>query len=523
MNFKKYTYIFVFMCFGCTNTVKEKVQKATVSNTSKSTNLSFVDSVQTIRTEKPFQIPQYHSNGRLLTQNEFQQLQLATVFGEYIAKHEYRLLGNLALSNNYKTLLFGASDNVNFGSTFIVTYSKNYNLVSHKLANHHGKKGPSTLRTFFANNSLFVENTELNTSAEFIFDQNGTITPSDKPVTFKGYRYLDKFQGYLHQMPKRTVKAKSGLIIRDKKGNPIGKTVFGETVYIVNYTKDSITIKDEGKTIKAPKARIVLDPTKVTQGKDFYIEPSNIGYVFSGFLFDYYGNHTNENSLYGYDYLRLGNTKLEENATINLRDLFDIKRVDFKKYQDKISKSPKSSAIDIIYRKGKVLTLPFDNGEKLVLKDTTYNSEYNPTRSYSMSFHESFPNSYLVSETMFFTEEKYTVLSKKTGDTIQKFIGYPHISPSKEYSVAVFPEFECMQQTFIIVTKLVDGKYENYASIQTNSWSYPYKFDANDIMKDVFSIYWVSETEFILYAKNPEECYMENPTDYFYLKYKIKH
>lgn len=523
MNLKNYIFILVLMCFGCNNTIKEKVKKTTISNTPKITNLSFVDSVRTVNTKKPFQIPQYYTNGRLLTQNEFQQLQLSNVFGNYTSKHEYRLLGNLQLSNNYKTLLFGTSDKVNFGSTFIVTYTPNYTLVSHKLTNHHGKKGPSTLLTFFANNSLFVEDTELQTSVEYVFDQNGTIISSGKPVTFKAYRYLDRFQGYLHQMPRQNVKAKSGLIIRDLEGNAIGKTSFGETVYIVDYTKNSITIKDEGKTIKAPRARIILHPEKVKQGKDFYIEPSNIGYVFSGFLYDNDGDYSSEDSLYAYEYLRLGSNEFQENASINLREIFDIKRVDFKKYKNKIIKSPKLPTIDSVYKKGKVLTLPFENGKKLVLKDSTYNSEYNPTRAYNVLLHENFPDAFMVSESMFFSDVLYTVLSKKTGDTIHQFTGYPYISPTKKYSVAIFNEFECMQQTFIVINKLKDGNYENYASLQTNSWSYPYKLDANNMLMDEFSIHWISETEFIVHVKNPEECYMKNPTDYFYLKYKIKH
>ena len=106
---------------------------------------------------------------------------------------------------------------------------------------------------------------------------------------------------------------------------------------------------------------------------------------------------------------------------------------------------------------------------------------------------------------------------------MQQFRGYPHMSPTKKYTVAVFPEFECMQDTYVVVNHLKDGKYENYASLRVQSWSYPYKLDKNNTPVDHFSIDWISPTEFILYAKNPERCYLENPTDYFYLKYRIKH
>lgn len=518
----RYLFILLFLCFGCTNTSKKKTTESPTENTVKTTNFSFVDSIQVFNIDQPFRVWQYRKNDKLLSKDEFQALQLENVFITYSPTLEYRLLANLNLSKNYKTLLFGTSDNVNFGATHIVTYDSNYDIISHKLVDHHEKKGASTTRSFIDRNSIFIENTLLDTSKEFIIRESGKIEESNKPVTFKKYRYLGKFHGYLNEMPMRTVKAKSGLIIRDIESKPIGKVQFGETVFIVDYTKDSITIKDEGKTMKAPKARIVFDAKKVKTGKDFYIEPSNIGYVFSGFLYDDYGYFQGDDFPYAYTNLQLGAIKDDLTATIDLREIFEIKRINFNRYKNKIIERAKLPAIDTTYKKGKVLTLAFANGEKLILKDTTYQAEYTPTRSYNVMLHESFPNAFMVSESMFFTNEKFTVLSRKTGDTLQQFRGYPYISPTKKYSVAVFPEFECMQDTYLIVNHLKDGKYQNYASLRVQSWSYPYKLDANNSPVDHFSIYWISDTEFILYAKNPEECYLENPTDYFYLKYKIK-
>lgn len=520
MRYTNYLFLLLLICFGCKNNADKSTEKKAVSNTEKTASLPYLDSLQIIQSEKPFRVPQYHNHGRLLTQKEFQELQLDKVSLAYNPEQEYRLLASLNPSKNVTTLLLGTSDNVNFGTTHLVTYNKNDEIIGFIIADSHGKKGGSTIRTYMSGNTIYIEDDSLNTTTEYIIRENGTIQPSNRAVTFKHYRYLGEFKGNLYEMPKRTVKAKSGLIIRDAEGKAIGKLAFGETVYIIDYSTDFLTIKDNGKTIKAPRASIIIDPTKVTQGKDFYIEPTNIGYVFSGFLYN--DHNENEDSLYAYKYLKFGAANNDEQAAIDLRELFDIKRVDFKKYKNKIVKKPQLPAIDTIYKKGKILTLPFENGEKLVLKDSTYNSEYNPTRTFNVMLHESFPDSYMVSESMFFTDTSYTVLSKKSGDTIQQFTGYPYMSPSKKYSVAVFPEFECMQQTFLVIMKQKDGNYENYVSLQTSSWSYPYQLDANNTMTDAFSIHWISDTEFIVHAKNPEECYMENPTDYFYLKYKIK-
>lgn len=522
MNIKNYIFIGLLICFGCENTAQTQTSSTTVSNTKKVANFSFVDSVQILKSDTPFRILQYRSDGRLISKEEFQELHLQQVFSTYSPTLEYRLLANLNPSKNFKTLLFGTSDNVNFGSTFVVTYDANYNRINHKLVDHHEKKGGSTIRTFMSGNSLFVENTESDTFVEFIIHKDGKIQPSKNPVTFKSYRYLGKFQGYLYEMPKRTVKAKSGLIVRDSLGKPIGKLSFGETAYIIDYTKDSLTIKDAGKTMKAPKARIVLDPKKVKQGKEFYIEPSNIGYAFSGFLYENFNDSKNDDFPYAYENLQIGKIQNDENATIDLRELFEIKRVNFNKYKNRIVEETKLPEIETTFRKGKVLTLPFENGKKLILKDTTYQAEYTPTRSYGVMLHEGFKDAFLVRESMFFTDDLYSVLSQKTGDTLQQFRDYPHMSPSKKYTVAIFTEFECMQDTYVVVNQLKDGKYQNYTSFRVQSWSYPYKIDANKTPVDHFSIHWISNTEFIVYAKNPERCYLENPTDYFYLKYRIK-
>ncbi|WP_046756911.1 hypothetical protein [Kordia jejudonensis] len=520
----RYLFILLLLCFGCKNTSDSKNTNPVVEDEKVAANFSFVDVVETYTIKEPFRLWQYRNNGKLLAKEEFEALQLQQIFGDYNSSLAYRLLASLNPSNSYNTLVFGMSDNATFGATHLATFDSNYNLISHIPVDHHGQKGGSVMISYLDGNSLFVENTKHDTAYEFIIRESGAIEKSNKPVTFKKYRYLGKFKGYLHEMPKRTVKAKNGLLVRDAEGKQIGKVEYGNLVYIIDYTKDSLTIQDEGKSIKAPKARIILDPKKITQGKDFYIEPSNIGYVFSGFLFNNNSNYKEDEFPYAYEFIRLGTAELEENATIDLRELFEITRVQFNTYKSKIVKKPTVITTDTTsYKKGKVLTLPFDNGKKLILKDSTYKSEYNPTRSFNVSFHEDFPDTYMVSENMFFMDDIYRILSKKTGDTLHTFRGYPYISPTKKYSVAIFHEFECMQQTYMVINKQMnDGTFQHYASLQPNSWSYPFKLDKNNNLENHFSIHWISDTEFIVYAKNAEECYLENALDYFYLKYKIK-
>ena len=94
MNFRNYIFILLLLCFGCKNTVETHTPKTTVLSIEKTINFSFVDSVQIVKTDHPFRAFQYRSNGRLISKEEFQELQLEQVFITYSPTLEYRLLAN---------------------------------------------------------------------------------------------------------------------------------------------------------------------------------------------------------------------------------------------------------------------------------------------------------------------------------------------------------------------------------------------------------------------------------------------
>lgn len=536
----EYRAILIFLtiiCFGCkknTDTQTKAIDKKKENNNiiAQKTKISFLDSIPLIDSKKPFRIRDI--GGKILKEEEFYKLNLVQIFNSFNRNHLYRLYYKINISDDFKVLAIGTYDNEKYSSIYLATYNSNFDIIDTILVNEYNKKIFSSI-THIYQGKLYIEKTTLPSSEdysqieyylekaeEYYIDHKGIFKKSNRPVTFRHYKYRDGFGGNIHKMPKLNVSAKNGLIIRDSLDNRIGKLDFGETVYIVRNIKDTITLKNEGKTITGSKVKIIINKDSVKTGKDFYIDKSNIGFVFSGFLYSHDSFHNEIDEFhYSYDGIALG--KHNNEANINLREMFDIKTVNFKEYESKIVPKTKFISSTVPIKKDKKIVLNFDNGKSLVLKDTTYQSEYTPTRSYNVSYHPDFKDAYLVSESMFFSDEIYSVLSKKNGDTLNQFNGYPHISKNKSYSVSVFPDWsECNQQTSLVINRLKDNKYINYAYISVNSWSYPLKLNSDGIPVDDFSIHWLSDNEFIIKVKNPEECYLGEVIEPFYLKYKIK-
>ncbi len=516
----------ILLCMGCNKNPENSIpvnskQREDINTSIQDLKFTFIDSTRILKTNnRPFILNRYYNNGKLITRQQFLALNLNQVLGSFNPNQKYRLLQSINPSKDFNTFLLGISDDQSFWSTYLITYNSSFNIIDYMLVSHEEKESKYSISTYLVGDKLYVENTTSGTAVEYRINVEKEFEKTNRPVTFKHYKYLNKVIWGLNDMPKRTVKARNGLLIRDSLDKPIGKLAFGETAYILSYTKDTIEIRDEGRLIKGVKVEIVIDKDVVKTGKDFYIDRSNIGYVFSGFLYGHNSIYNEDYFPYSYDYLQIG--KGEGGATIDLRNILDIKKVSINKYKNKIVKKPELVAIDTILKKDRKIELQFENGKSLILKDTTYQSEYNPTRSYNVSYHPDFNDAYLVSESMFFTDDIYSVISKKTGDTIHQFTGYPYISPNRLWSVSVYTEFECMQQTFLSINYLADNKYKHYASLLAKSWSYPFKLNANDVLVDDFSFHWLSDNEFIIKAKNPEECYLGKNIETFYLKYRIK-
>ncbi|WP_299890533.1 hypothetical protein [uncultured Lacinutrix sp.] len=334
----------------------------------------------------------------------------------------------------------------------------------------------------------------------------------------------------ISSLDRRTVKAENGLNIRDSLGNKIGKLVFGQDIYILDYSKEVKDINDNEKTITGRTAKIVtkwsnksIKTSENSYKHNWYVLKENIGYVFDGFLYkNNKGN--NEDSLYDYGFLVVG--EKGEDSKIDLSELLDIEEVSLNRYKNRIINELKFKQPKTFIKENKTIELPFNNGEKLVLKDSTYQSEYNPTKSYGVFYHKDFPNSYIVTESMFFMPNIHTELSIKTGDTLNKFNGYPYISPNKKYAVLVTHDLtECYHDTYFEVHKKeLNGIYKSMLSFYPTSWSYPFKKNNQSSMDDVFTINWLSDNEFIINAVDYiEDCYdPEQLSKPYYLKFKIK-
>lgn len=525
-----YVYVlFIILCFGCKNKNKKATlissEKTQTTTSIQGSKFDFINSIPvTIPSEKmriKIWSPRF-SKTKEITKENFYNLKLEKIFDDFSSNHRYNLLGILNFSTNHKTLVIKDSNNDRNSSIWLINYNFNYEIIDYLLVSQEGGDNMYSnysISTYISSDKIYIENLSKGTIIEYLLDKNGKFKKNGEPVSFQ--KFINLIYSFsptdLKGIRTRNVKAENGLIVRDSINKPIGKINFGEVVHIINYSKETITIKDEGKIIKGRKAKILFN--KYSKEIDSNVDRSFIGYVFSGFLYQNNPYYNENESHYSYDALTIAGNSI--NA--DLSELFDITEVDLKKYRNQIIQKPKFRPPPPIIKKNKKIELTFENGKKLTLKDTTYNSEYSPTRSYNVSFHPDFKNAYLVSESMFFTDEIYSVISKKNGDTINQFNGYPHISPNKSYSVSVFPDWtECNQQTNLVINKLKDNKYINYAYIAVNSWSYPLKLNSNGVPIDDFSIYWLSDNEFIIRVKNPEECYLGKVIKPFYLKYKIK-
>ena len=372
-----------------------------------------------------------------------------------------------------------------------------------------------------------VENIEEESRVEDLNEDQQILTTEAKLVD-SIYKWVDVKE--FSDLQIRTVKAKNGLNIRDSLGNKIGKLVFGEVVYILEYSKDTKEVRDNGRIIKGRTAKIVtkwssenIKTSENSYKHNWYVLKENIGYVFDGFLYE---NHkdNDENSLYNYGYLVVG--EKGEASKIDLRELLEIEKIRFSKYESRIIKELEFKQPNTIKKVNKVIELPFENGKKLILKDSTYNSEYSPTRSYSVFYHKDFSDSYMVSESMFFMPDIHTELSVKTGDTLNRFNGYPYISPNKDYAVLITHDLtECYHDTAVeIHEKGLDNKYRQLLSFVPQLWSYPFKSNDKGSMDDIFTINWIGDNEFIINTVDYiDDCYAPDQLSKpYYLKFKIK-
>ena len=531
----KYLYylLYAILCVGCTEITTSSTEKSEKIKLNKQiepvqeNELNFMDSLPVWEQEKSYNTWLFHKYNReyhkVLNEKEFNALHLEKVYAQYDSSCTYYAYKQINISNQFKTIIVGKTKQ-NQASIHIATYTPQYEILDNKLV-HLYEQGRKLQASFLINSELYIEESEAYISTKYGFNEKGLFKKSEQPVTFRSYRYHN-FNGYLRNMPKRFVKRKKGILIKDAEGNPIRTAPFGAPLYIVDYEKDHKNHLD-GELLQDGKvAKVVIDTKVVTKGKNFYIPVSNIGYVDTEGLFqlnpnyDYDDEETEE--LGSYYFLSVGLSEDYE-VKVDPREIFEISKIAMNDYKEQIVKTSTDPSSLKTVKKDNTTLLAFKDGSTLMLKDTIYlNSEYTPSKNYYASTHQDFENAYIVLKTMIFTQDKYYVLSMENGDTLHQFSGFPYLSPQKTHRVSVSSGDECIQETYLHVSFLEDNTYKNYASMAVSSWSYPYIRDEDRSSIDVFELYWLNEKEFILKVKNPEDCDLGEEIDIYYLKYKIK-
>ena len=421
-----------------------------------------------------------------------------------------KIIHKLSVSKNFKTLLF-YSVQANVGSFFsVINYSNDYKSILDVKIVYPYKTNSETVFYFYDSNfnikSYYYDDGVMKTTYDyFLIDENGKISFKEKKIAVRENT--------------KTVKASSGLIIRDSVGNQIGKLNFLDNVTILKYSENDTIIYDQGKPIKGKKAKIILDYQAYLK---HLLMPSvnyNYGYVFDGYLFDSYCEETN------FAYKNSGlSIKGKEMLPICLEDLFEINVVDISKYKNKIIKTPQIQDITKDYKHDKTLKIIADNGEKLVYKDTTYNSEYSPTKTFSLYQDQDFSNTFIVGSSMVFSYQNFIFINKKNGDIKNTYEGgYPYASPNKDYVVSIDYDSECLSQRTVFIDKIKNDKIEKRFMLFYNLGDYlDSDFDTNKFLnKTAEEIYWISNKEFIIKFMSISDCY-ESGDHCFYLKYKLK-
>lgn len=420
-------------------------------------------------------------------------------------KLKIKALYRLDVSKNYKTLLL-FNQHSNSGSFLsLINYSNDYKTIFDikVIANYRLK--------FEA--AFYVSTNEFNLKSYYYYDGK-MVTKFTSYVIDKNGKIEFKENKYPIAQNTRAVKAKNGLIIRDALGNKIGKFDFGDAITVESYAEKDTTIIDNGKKIKGKLAKVILD-------YDAYLKqllnPSivyKVGYVFDGFLFN---NEINEDEAYRYAGLSFNNKYV---VPFNLKELFEIEQVKLDKYLNRIVKVPLIEDVTSLYKKNKLVTLKAENGKQSQFKDTTYQSEYSPTKTHNVLLDSNFKDRFIVGYHMIFSNQYYDFVSKTNGEILDTYIGgYPHVSPNKNYVVSIDYDMECPNERTLFLDKIVDGKIIKTIEIYYSLEDY---LKLNFVKTtDKNEIYWLNNKEFIVNFWGATECY-DNTENHFYYKYKIK-
>lgn len=508
--------LFLLLCFSCKNATQNS--DINIEEFQKELKKDILATVGILQTNKPYLISSRQFRATtVLTNERAKTLQLSNVFKTKDSLTKLGISHQIDISKNFKSFVIHAHNENKFVNYKLINYTNDFKFIDELDVSYYDlSKGLNTTETYVFNHKLFVYNKDTKKKVAYNLNENGKFSKQNPQLNFnflelKDYKYKDAFTANFEQ---RVVKAKNGLLIRDSLGNKIGKLNYLEPISVLNYSKEKLKVSDQGKTIIGRKAKIIISTDTLKQDQNFYIEKSNMGYVFDGFLFD---NSENEDEAYRYEGLTINKNNL---VPFNLKELFNVKQVKLKDYLNRVIKTPNIQDVTKRYKNNKLVTIKAENGKRITFKDTTYNSEYSPTKTFSVSEDSNFKDRFVVGASMIFSYQEFQFVSKKNGEILDTYSGgYPHVSPNKDYVISIDYDAECPNQRTLFIDKIVDNKIIKIAEIYYHLENYEHlNFVKNTNKNEVF---WLSDTEFIIKFWGAEECYSDSD-DYFYYKYKIK-
>lgn len=342
----------------------------------------------------------------------------------------------------------------------------------------------------------------------FLFGNDGSIVPK----VYQPWTQL-KDNGKLADV--RAVKAKNGITVWNKKGNPVDTIAYGSDIYIIKYV-------GELKHNQGRKALIALDFFRYLDDLLVPSDSSNYAYVYdaylykgSGFFAGYNekGDQAKPTTRFYYTHAITIKTPWERVTDLDIRELLTIERIDIEAFRDKIIRTETApNPFNFPYNK-KPFKLQLKNGELLHFKDSIYEDlEYSPTNHFQLVIHTGFKDDYLIYNS-FFEDSRFLLLNKQNGDTSAIFQGYPFVSPNGHYIIS-------------LKTPYTYGSGEAQLEVQTRQGK-TYHFELNALfaywnLPNQLEVYWLDEKSFILKVKDVENAYSdESEASFFYLKFTI--
>lgn len=512
--------IFIAIIFSCkeSNHVVSEASNTERTEFIKTLKKDFLGRVGIMTYTKPYLI----SNRIFKTYNNLDSIQarelsMTSIFKNSKSTSKFGLERQIGLKKDINTFVAYQFDENEQMIYKLVNYTKNYDVIDAINVSYFDLTTKmNATETYMYSDTLYVDNKIKGLESVYVFQNDGTFNQIENPEPFnyKPLKQYNHLEVYLEQFEKRVVKAKNGLLIRDASGIEIGKFNYLETISVLDYSEEVKSVSDDGQIIKGRIVKVIKNPRALNKEANFYINSSNIGYVFEGFLFH---NPTTDIETYKYAGLTVNKDYLVQ---ISLEELFDVKPIKLKNYLNKVIKTPVINNVTKLYKKDRLVTLTAENENVVTYKDTTYQSEYEPTKTFSVFEDSNFKNNFIVGSTMLFSYQEFRFIDKKTGAKNDYYYGgYPYVSPNGNMVISVDYDGECPNQRTLFIDSIKDGKIIKKVEIF-------YNLDENSEIDFVNTtnqteIFWLSDKSFILKFWGATGCY-DDTDNYFYYKYELK-